>query len=55
VTRKFYVSSKIEPTSFFSTEPAAAAPAQDAAQLVELLKKALDQGMIKIPGAQSAA
>lgn len=43
VTRKYYVSSRIEPTSFFGTEPAAAALAPDAAQLVELLRKALEQ------------
>lgn len=52
VTRKYYVSSKIEPTSFFSVEPAAAgAPAkpQDAAQLLGLLKKALEEGGIKLP------
>ena len=55
VTRKFYVSSKIEPTSFFSVETPAAAPGQDAAQLVELLKKALEQGAIKLPASQPAA
>lgn len=55
VTRKFYVSSKIEPTSFFSTEPSAGVPSQDATQLVELLRKALEQGAIKIPASQPAA
>jgi integrase len=54
VTRKFYVSSKIEPTSFFSTE-AALPPAQDAAQLMELLRKALEQGALKTAASQPAA
>ncbi len=54
VTRKFYVSSKIEPTSFFSTE-AASPPVQDAAQLMELLRKALEQGAIKTAASQPAA
>jgi integrase len=55
VTRKFYVSSKIEPTSFFSVETPASSSPQDAAQLVELLKKALEQGAITLPTAKSAA
>jgi hypothetical protein len=56
VTRKYYVSSKIEPTSFFSADaPASSAQVQDAAQLVELLKKALEQGAIKLPVATTVA
>ncbi len=56
VTRKYYVSSKVEPTSFFSTEtPAANAQPQDAAQLVELLKKALEQSGIKLQLGNSTA
>ncbi len=55
VTRKFYVSSKIEPTSFFSTEPATGVPSHDATQIVELLRKALEQGSIKVPASQPAA
>jgi integrase len=44
VTRKYYVSSKVEPTSFFNTEtPVATAKPQDTVQLIELLKKALEQ------------
>lgn len=54
VTRKYYVSSKIEPTSFFGAETAVATPAQDATKLVELLQKALEQGAIKIPEAPAA-
>ncbi|AHF89907.1 integrase [Opitutaceae bacterium TAV5] len=54
VTRKFYVSSKIDPTSFFATETATAAAAQDATKLVELLQKALEQGAIKLPVAPAA-
>ena len=50
VTRKYYVSSKIEPTSFFSVEPTVA-KTPDTAQLIDLLKKALDQGTTKIPAA----
>ncbi len=55
VTRKFYVSSKIEPTSFFTPETAAATPALDTAELVGLLKKALEQGAIKLPTNGTAA
>jgi integrase len=46
VTRKYYVSSTIEPTSFFSPEPN---EAPTAAQLVELLKKALEKNGVRIP------
>ena len=50
VTRKYYVSSKIETSSFFSVEPAAAATKpQDTAQLLGLLKRALEEGGIKLP------
>lgn len=45
VTRKYYVSSKIEPTTFFTPEPAKAV---DAAQVIELLKKTLEQGGAKV-------
>ena len=56
VTRKYYVSSKVEPTSFFSAEtPAAGAQPQDAARLIELLKNALEQGVFKLPIAIPAA
>ena len=54
VTRKYYVSSKIEPTSFFATETAMATPAQDVTKLVELVQKAIEQGVIKIPTAPAA-
>jgi integrase len=52
VTRKYYVSSKIEPTAFFTTEPS---NTPDAAQVVELLKKALEQSGIKMPLAMPVA
>ncbi len=52
VTRKYKVSSTIEPTAFFSTEIAAA---PDATKLVELLKKGLEQGQIKLPLTKPAA
>ena len=39
----------IEPTSFFSVEPAApVTKPQDAAQLLGLLKRALEEGSIKV-------
>jgi hypothetical protein len=41
-----------EPTAFFSTEMAAA---PDATKLVELLKKGLEQGQIKLPLTKPAA
>jgi integrase len=52
VTRKYYVSSKIEPTAFFTTEPS---KAQDTAQLLELLKTTLEQSGVKMPVATPAA
>lgn len=42
VTRKYYVSSKIEPTAFFAAGNDQ--PAPDALQLLELIKKTLAQG-----------
>jgi len=42
VTRKYYVSSKIEPTAFFAAGNDQTAP--DALQLLELIKKTLAQG-----------
>ena len=52
VTRKYYVSSKIEPTSFFTTEPSAT---PDATHVVELLKKALEQSGVKMTVTAPAA
>jgi len=45
VTRKYYVSSKIEPTAFFTTEPSST---PNTTQLVELLKKALEQSSVNM-------
>ncbi|MBS0662652.1 MAG: tyrosine-type recombinase/integrase [Verrucomicrobia bacterium] len=42
VTRKYYVSSKIEPTAFFTTEEPVP-PAHEAARLVTLLERVLEQ------------
>ena len=52
VTRKYYVSSKIEPTSFFVTDTP---DIPDGAHLVELLQKALAKGVIQIPSKKPAA
>lgn len=57
VTRKYYVSSQIEPTAFFTSEPeVATSMASDGSQLLDMLKKAIDQGTLKlVPSTKSAA
>ncbi len=49
VTRKFYVASEIEPTAFYATDATGQAP--DAMQLLEQLKRALEQTKTKTPSA----
>jgi integrase len=48
VTRKYYVSSTVEPTAFFTPDEPAPPPA-DATQLVALMKLAMEQGLLKLP------
>lgn len=54
VTRKYYVSSTIEPTAFFAADEPVSTPT-DAAQLVALLKQAMEQGVLKLPDTKPAA